>query len=304
MEPGIIGILVGLTIFITVYAIWTPPKEAAKNPVSIRSMFGEEEEKSEELTSFDKYIRPSLLNFLPQAPFAHNMRDETKDRITALLIQSGNPFKLTPEQYVGLSWLGALAGMVVGIIVGIASPVEYLSFYLTVPLFAVMAYFLPHMIHTSRRDQKTNIIQKELPEALDLLVVTMNAGNTFNGSLESVSDRLPEGGIIKDELRRVSDEIKSGVRPSKALTNFSYRTASEDVSSFVGAVLQSEKTGASPTDTLQAQAVFARQSYEARLERKSARLSTTMFIPLILTMLPAMMLIFLAPPLMQLGGVF
>lgn len=303
MEPAVIGILAALSVFITAYAIWSPINNVPIQRTSVRELFVGEEEKSEELNSFDKYIRPTLINFLPQSPMTHNLRNETKDRISGLLLQSGNPFKLSPEEYVALQWLSALAGMVLGIVIGLFSPVSYLNFYITVPLFAVIMFFLPHVVHTSRRDKKTAAIQKELPEALDLIVVTINAGNTFNGSLESVAQRLPEDGIFKDELKRVSNEIKSGISPTRALTDLSYRTASDDVASFVGAVLQSEKTGASPAETLQAQALFARQSYEARLERKTARLATTMFIPLILTMLPAMMIIFLAPPLMQLGGI-
>lgn len=304
MTPGIVGILIGLTVFILFYAIWAPSTYAKPRQASMKELYqGGIQEKSEELTSFDRYIRPTLMNFMPQSPWTHNMRKEAKDRIRILLLQSGNPFKLNPEEYVALQWLSALAGMVIGIVIGIFSPVDFLNFYFTVPFFAVVMFFLPHMIHTSRRDSKSHAVQKELPEALDLIVVTISAGKTFNAALSSVSERLPEGGVLKTELARVSNEIGSGISPSKSLQGLSYRIASDDVASFVGSVLQSEKTGADPTETLEAQAQFARQSYEAKLEQKTARLSTLMFVPLILTMLPAMMIIFLAPSLMQLGGI-
>lgn len=304
MTIGAVSFLAGLTVAIFIYAVFTPAKKVnTKRNSSVDLFSSAEEDTSEELKSFDKYIRPTLRNFLPQSPLVHTMRDESKSRVENLLLQSDNPFKLTVEEYVGLQFLSAAVGIPIGVVVGLISPTEFFNIYMTVPLFTVMMFFLPHIIHTSRRDGKTNKIQKELPEALDLLVVTINAGNTFVPALRKVSERLPEGNIMKEEFRKVVAEINTGATKETALQNLSYRTASDDIASFVGAFLQSDKTGADPTDSLQAQAQLARQSYEARLEQKTAKLNTLMFIPLIPTMLPALLIVFLAPSLMQLGSV-
>lgn len=304
MTIGAVSFLAGLTVAIFFYAIFTPAKKVnARRKASIDLFSDQEDTSSEELKSFDKYVRPTLRNFLPQAPLVHTMRDETRSRIENLLLQSDNPFKLTPEEYVGLQFLSAAFGIPIGVIVGLMSPTEFFNIYMAVPLFAVMMFFIPHIIHTSRRDSKTNKIQKELPEALDLLVVTINAGNTFVPAMSKVADRLPEENTMRREFKKVVAEINTGVTKETALQNLSYRTASDDIAAFVGAFLQSDKTGADPTESLQAQAQLARQSYEARLEQKTAKLNTLMFIPLIPTMLPALLIIFLAPSLMQLGSV-
>lgn len=304
MTVGAVSFLAGLTVAIFIYAIFMPAEKPRASRTANSNIFQDTEERSEELNSFDKYVRPALKNFLPQSPMVHNLKGESRDRIETLLLQSGNPFKLSPEEFVGLQFLAAFFGVALGAVLGIFSPVPYLNVYDAVPLFGVLMYLVPYVIHTSRRDKKATRIQKELPEALDLLVVTINAGNGFTTALGSVARRLPEGNTMRDEFRRVHAEIQSGTTTTKALKELSYRTASDDVAAFVGSILQSEKTGADPTETLQAQAALARQSYEARLEQKSAQLSTLMFVPLILTMLPALIIIFVAPAVLQLGSVF
>lgn len=304
MTIGAVSFLAGLTVLIFMYAMFTPAKKVnTKRNTSVDIFDKEEEDNTEELKSFDKYIRPTLRNFLPQSPLVHTMREETRGRIENLLLQSDNPFKLTVEEYTGLQFLSAAMGIPIGVVVGLFSPTEYFNIYMSVPLFAIMMFFLPHIIHTSRRDAKTNKIQKELPEALDLLVVTINAGNSFIPGMRTVAERLPEGNVMKTEFKRVVAEVNTGATKETALQNLSYRTASDDIAAFVGAFLQSDKTGSDPTDALQSQAQLARQSYEARLEQKTAKLNTLMFIPLIPTMLPALLIVFLAPSLMQLGSV-
>lgn len=300
ITPGIAALLAGLTVFLTLYVLFAPKKfEKAEMPTS------DFKDVASEPNSFDRYVRPALRNFLPQTPFQASMSKEDRDKIAELLLRSGNPWKIRPEEYRGTQILFLFIGVVAGIVLAFFDliPLGGVPPVALIPVLGIVGYLIPYSVHNTQKESRVKEIQKQLPEALDLLVITLASGQNFDPALRSVVPRIPDG-LLKEELSRTVLEIKSGRSLDRALTDFADRSASDDSASFAKAVVQAQKLGADVTTTLELQAVSARRSYEARLEKKIAKLSTTMFIPLIGTMLPAMLGIFTAPALVQMSEMF
>lgn len=297
MNIGLAALLVGLAAFLTCYAIWGPRAE----PRSFESL-------PESPDSFNRYVRPMLRNFIPQSPLnamlnGSNGGNERREKIQILLIRSGNPWNIRPEEYLGIQFLFAAIGLFSGIFLASLELIPVVPPIVLIIGFAAAGYVLPFSIHNTKREERSREVQKQLPEALDLLVITMTAGMNFEPALSKVVPRLPEG-LLRDELSKVNGELESGRSIQESLTAFANRASSDEVESFAKAVAQTQTLGSDVTDTLVNQAASARQSYEARIEKKIASLSSTMMVPLILTMIPALMIVFIGPTTLTLGNAF
>lgn len=297
VSPGLIALLGALTVVCALYAIYTPMKVAEKDAIK-EEFFGES---SANLVndSLGKYARPLLNNFLPQFP-TNSLSDEQKDKVADFLLKSGNPWKLNPEEYSAMKFIFGLIGFFVGLVLAVLNLAPVIPWYAMMGGFTLIGMVLPYSTYNTKKQTRTKDAQKQLPEALDLLVVTLTAGEPFEASLGQVVQELPEG-IIKSELSKINLKIKAGTSLESALIGFTKEIESEEVESFAKAIIQAQKLGADVTETLQQQASFVRENHEARVETMIAKLSTLMFIPLAATMLPAFLIIFLAPSLQQIS---
>jgi len=298
-SPGLVAVLAALTVFLTLYAIFTPVIKARRDSIK-DEFFGGESPSDVVDDTLGKYAKPLLNNFLPQLPLK-NMSPAKRNNIADLLIKSGNPWKLSPEEYVGVQIVFAAIGFFAGLVLAVFNLIPVVPPYAIVAMFALIGFALPYSIHNSRKQTRVKEIQRQLPEALDLLVVTLTSGQPFEPALNQVVPQLPPG-LLRDELMKINLKIRAGNTLERALTDFSREIASEEVESFVKAIIQSQKLGADITETLAQQANFVRNNHEARVQQMIARLSTVMFIPLAATMLPAFLIIFLAPSINQLTG--
>jgi tight adherence protein C len=147
-----------------------------------------------------------------------------------------------------------------------------------------------------RRDTR-----RTLPEALDLLNVCLAAGKTIVPGLAEVVRRVP-GGVVRDELARVCDAVQVGRPLDEALTDLARRAPGPEVEAFARAIVQANRLGANIAETLAGQADAARAAYEADLDVRTGKLATTLFIPILLFILPCLLGVMLGPALVSIGG--
>lgn len=248
-----------------------------------------------------KYARPMAQSVLSQLPL--NIQDT---KLNELIVKSGNPWKLSPSELIsaciGFSFVGLIAGIVLAVFApsSLTSQVPPIIFPLLLP---ILLGLYPYAKYRSARNERARTVTRDLPEALDLLTITMATGQAFEPALRTVIPHLPEG-LLKELMTRASLEIQAGTSLSNALTNASVQTDSKELASFATAIIESSQLGNDVTETLGQQATFARQNYEAFLERMIARLETNMMIPLMFTMMPALLVILVAPVMSQIGNVF
>lgn len=281
--PAIAGLFAGIAVFFLAYAILAPIVEKRRSgpagPVDEKDRVG-------------KYVKPMLDEFMPQMP-ALPIGKTRLDKLDELIRKSGNPWRLNSEELVGIMLALGTAGAIVGSMVALIGTLP-ISPWLVILICAGGAGFYPLSVYRSARAKRTADITRNLPEALDLLTVSLAAGETFQPAIISVVKQLPDS-LLREEFKKVALGIQSGVPLEKTLTDFAQLTDSEEADQFAKAIIQSQKLGSDVTETLSQQASFTRNAKETRLEEKIARLNTTLFIPLSLTMLPAFLIIFVAP---------
>jgi tight adherence protein C len=288
---GLAAILIGISVFLIMYAIFAPRKSSGIVGRTL-PVAGSDD-------GFNRYVRPMLRNFIPQTPLSAAAQNMGSDKIELLLIRSGNPWKIRPEEFLGIQVLFAAIGLFGGILMAAFSPIAAVPGIVWMLGFPLAGYLIPYSYHNTLKENRSKEVQKQLPEALDLLVITLASGQNFEPALSQVAPTLPNG-LLKEEIIKVNYELAAGRGIEASLLDFARRASSDEVEAFAKAVSQAQRLGSDVSETLVNQATSARAAYESRIEKKISRLSSIMMVPLVFTMIPSLMLIILAPTMSQL----
>ena len=166
----------------------------------------------------------------------------------------------------------------------------------------------PKLYVTNKMQKRKKILVRSFPDTLDLMVVCVESGLALDAALSRVCRELgrahPE---ITRELNRTRLELALLSDRSVALQNLAERTDLIPFRSLVAALIQTEKFGTSLTDTLRVLSEDYRQTRLSLAEQKAGRLPVMMTIPLICLLLPALLIVILGPPFIQVraqGGLF
>jgi tight adherence protein C len=195
-----------------------------------------------------------------------------------------------------LSLLGVLAYMVYGMLAQRALP-HLLPVSL---IFGVIAFFLPDLWLSAKIRARGKAIQNSLPDVLDLLMVCVEAGMGFDAAVARVAEQ-PEmrKSPLHQELLRMHLEVRAGRPREEAFRAFSDRIDTEDVRSMVSAFIQTEKLGTSLGRTLRVQSDASRVQRRHRAETKAQLAPLMMLLPTVVFLMPAFMLVAMAPPLLK-----
>jgi tight adherence protein C len=151
---------------------------------------------------------------------------------------------------------------------------------------------------SKRKDQ----ITKALPDALDLIVVCVEAGNALEAALSNVAQRMQ--GPLAEELERTLREISLGKQRREALRDLSKRTEVPDLMSFIAAILQADQLGVSIAQVLRVQAEAMRVRRRQRAEEQAAKAPVKMLIPLVMLIFPTLMIVILGPAILRILDFF
>lgn len=170
------------------------------------------------------------------------------------------------------------------------------------PLFLIMlvgamlGWMLPFMVLKRKVAARKKSLNRGLADALDLMVVCVEAGLGVNQALIRVSEEMdrvaPE---ISDELTMVTLEMRAGTPREEALRNLARRTENDDVRSWVNMMIQTDKFGTSIADSLRIHSDTLRTKRRQRAEEEAAKLTVKMIIPLAVFVFPAMFVVVLGP---------
>ena len=150
----------------------------------------------------------------------------------------------------------------------------------------------------SRRDQ----IRSELPDALDLLAVSVEAGLGFDGAVTKLTEHM-EGPLI-DEFALTLNEIRVGEARAVALRKMGERVDAGELSNFVRAVIQAEQLGISLGRILRVQAADTRMRRQAAAEEKAMKAPIKMLFPTVAFIFPSMFIVVLGPAMLHIMSVF
>jgi len=161
-------------------------------------------------------------------------------------------------------------------------------------------WVLPPFYLRSRVKARQKSIQRALPDALDMLVVCVEAGLGLNQALVRVASEIHHVcPLLSEHLVMVNREIRAGTAREQALRNLAERTGLADVSSLVAMLIQTDRFGTSIANALRVQATSLRTKRRQRAEEAAAKTAIKLVFPLVLFIFPALFVVILAPALMM-----
>ena len=167
-------------------------------------------------------------------------------------------------------------------------------------VLAMLGYFIPTLVLRHLVERRKKKIQQALPDALDLLVVCVEAGQGLNAALKRVSDDfMVSCPALAKELNLVNLEINAGLEREQALRNLADRTGVDDVASLCSILIQSDRFGTSVATALKVQSETLRTTRRQKLEELAAKTPVKLIFPLILFIFPAIMVVILGPAVIK-----
>ena len=171
-------------------------------------------------------------------------------------------------------------------------------------IFALLAagvgYALPGFWLALKTSQRQKEIQNGLPDALDLLIVCVEAGAGLDAAIVKASDELALSyPALAEELRLITTETRAGKPRLEAFRNFAARTAVDDVRSLVAMLVQTDKFGTSIAQALRTHAATSRTKRRQRAEERAAELGVKLVFPLVFCLFPALYVVVLGPAVIK-----
>jgi len=221
------------------------------------------------------------------------------DVVSAKLISAGMR-NTSPTGFLAAKAALGIGGAVFGLILG--SPSSPMSGLMLMALFGLIGFAGPSYLVTIRARRRQEAVAAELPDALDLLAVSVEAGLGFDGAISQLTEHM-EGPLI-DEFDFTLGEMRIGEGRSDALKRMADRVPAPEMASFVRAVVQADQLGISMGRLLRVQATDTRLKRHAAAEEKAMKAPIKMLFPMVAFIFPAMFIVILGPAFLNLGQLF
>ena len=218
--------------------------------------------------------------------------------VQAQLIHAGLRSPSAPMIYAGVRL--ALPLGILGVFL-LLTPVLGPKALLFGMMLAMMGWIAPTFYVGSRIRRRQKELQKALPDALDAMVVCVEAGLGLNQALVRVSDEIRHiSTLMSDELTLTNLEIRAGTPREDALRTLADRTGLADLRSLVTMLIQTDRFGTSIAQALRVQSDTLREKRKQRAEEAAAKTSIKMLFPLVFFIFPAMFVVTLGPAVVKL----
>lgn len=220
--------------------------------------------------------------------------------LESLSIKAGRPEKWPVDRIIGAKLILALVGLVLGVMVVLnARTTQSVALAFFVVLFL---FFLPDLLLWNTGIKRRETIQLELPDTLDQMSIAVEAGLGFDAAMVRVARN--GRGILAQELIRTLQDIQVGQQRRLAYETLADRVPVPDLRRFIRATIQAEEYGIPLADVLHTQAREMRIARRQRAERTAMEIPVKVSFPLVLTLLPALMIVILGPAIISIMEAF
>ena len=214
------------------------------------------------------------------------------------LLTSAGMYQTSVASFVGARILATTVGPAIFLLCLLTGNVD-LRVLLSCALLTMMGWFLPNVVVQRRARLRIEEIDREVPELVDLLVTTVEAGVGFAAALQLASRSIE--GPLGQELRLALREQSLGLTPEEALQNLAVRVDSPATRMFTQALLQGESLGVSIGTILRDLAIDMRKRRRQSAEERAQKTPTKILFPLIVLILPAMFIVVMGPAIMDIA---
>jgi tight adherence protein C len=194
-------------------------------------------------------------------------------------------------------------GQIAGIVILGGLPLILMSApnsFLVAGLGALLGWFAPSLVLDRLIARRQKVIQNGLPDALDLMIVCLEAGSAMDQAILKVSDELGLAyPALAEEFRMIITETRAGKPRLEAFRNFASRTGVDDVRSLVAMLVQTDRFGTSVSQALRTHAETSRTKRRQRAEERAAKIGVKMVFPLVFCLFPAFFVVTLGPAVIK-----
>ncbi|MBP2656041.1 MAG: Type secretion system domain protein [Firmicutes bacterium] len=210
------------------------------------------------------------------------------------MMMAGGIAGLSAEQFITL--IGILVTVLVLISIAISLFFK-LSLVKMVGFAVIFGLLLPLLILSRKMAARQESIQRSLPDVLDLVTVSVEAGLGFDGALAKLAEKMK--GTLVAEFSRVLQEMRMGVSRKDALKAMGERCGNRDLSLFITALIQADHLGVSMGSVLRVQSVGIRRNRRNQIEQKATKAPIKMLFPLVACIFPTIFIVVLGPAALQ-----
>nr|WP_290668699.1 type II secretion system F family protein [Ardenticatena sp.] len=295
--PLLVALLTGASVFLIILglsgALQTETEDVSeriarygtRQVTSLQELELEEPFTERVLRPLIRSLASTISRFTPQ---------QVLENQRALLEAAGNPNDWTPADFLGVRGLAAIVlGALPGILLFLsgAALIRVIGFAIG---FGLLGFLLPGIWINRKIQDRRKMILKTLPDALDLMTISVEAGLGFDQAMAKVAEKWGDNELAK-EFNRVITEIRLGKTRREALRDLAERTQVDEIRGFVAAIIQADQLGVSIAKVLRTQSEQMRIRRRQRAEEQAQQASIKMLFPLVFLIFPAIFIVLLGP---------
>jgi tight adherence protein C len=295
----LVGLTFGLAVFL-VGEVATSPQRRRQIALKRAAVYGARKRDDEqEVVRFKERVLVPAVDRLAAITLRLNPKTSV-DSIGSRLIAAGLNTRFSTAQFLafkaGLAVVGVFVALVGGIAIGALAGVIF------APVLGLAGFFFPEFFLSTCIKARREAIRSELPDALDLLAVSVEAGLGLDGAVAKLTEHMD--GALVDEFALTLGEMRIGEARHDALRKLAERVPAPELAAFVRSVVQADQLGISLGRILRVQAADSRLRRQAAAEEKAMKAPIKMMFPTALFIFPAMFVVILGPSAISFVHVF
>jgi tight adherence protein C len=251
-----------------------------------------------ERARFQERVLSPFMTWLARAMLRLNAK-QSLESLSQLLMSAGMR-NTSAQTFLAAKGIAAGSGVVLGIAIGAFSSVT--AVFVFASMLGAVGYIAPAIVVSQRAKRRQSAIVRQLPDALDLLAVSVEAGLGFDGAVSKLTQYM--SGPLAEEFELALGEMRIGESRSDALKKLAQRAGTPEVSSFVRSIVQADQLGTSLGRILRVQSTDTRLKRQAIAEERAMKAPIKMLFPTVAFIFPAMFIVILGPALLSLGKLF
>ena len=277
-------------------------KDVVRSLSAIEEMQISNEKRQLDLNSpfTDRVITPTLEKFTEWGKqFAPA---DQANRIRRRLDLAGNPPTWDPNRIVAFKVLGLIGGLILGLLLGLLFGSGLIAIIGLMIISSLAGYFGPNLALYQVGYNRTQQMAKDLPDALDLLTISVESGMAFDSAVSQVARNTT--GPLAEEFFRLLQEMQIGLSRTEAIRAMGERSDIPELRNFASAMVQADRLGIPVANVLRVQAGEMRTKRSQRAEEMAQKVPVKILVPLVFCILPVLFIMILGPAAISIIGSF
>jgi len=220
-----------------------------------------------------------------------------KKKLDDKIIFAGRPFNFGVNHWMTIKGLFLITNMLATYRILLLLKLSYTMIVFTLVISTIIAFMLPDLFLNNKIQARKKLMNRDLPEVIDLLAVSVQAGLSFDGALARVVEKM-EGELVK-EFNILLREIRMGKAKKESLRRMALKCNLEDLTTFLASVSQADELGVSITNVLKIQSQQIKEKRKQKIQEEAMKAPIKILFPLILFIFPSIFVILLGPAVIR-----